>query len=76
MWTALESFMLSRALDMHADLRRPKDEEWIRMLLSYLKTHIASAGEQWLVHNTSKIEYISTLVGELKDAANRLESGE
>lgn len=38
MWISLESFVLSRALDIHAELENPPDREWIHILLAYLRT--------------------------------------
>ncbi|KAG2116743.1 uncharacterized protein F5147DRAFT_743305 [Suillus discolor] len=38
MWISLESFVLSRALDIHAELKNPQDREWIHILLAYLRT--------------------------------------
>jgi len=68
--------MLSRALDTYADLNKPKDEEWIRILLSFLQTYVDDAGEQWLMHAEDKLEYISNLVGAMSEAARNLESGD
>jgi hypothetical protein len=68
--------MLSRALDTHADLSNPKDGEWIHTLLAFLKAYIDNAGEKWLMHNDSRTEYISNLVGDLKEAAGKLDSGD
>jgi hypothetical protein len=75
MWTSLESFMLSRALDSHADLNKPKDTEWIHVLLSYLKTYIANEGTELLMHEGDKAAYVAELVTGLKAAASELETG-
>ena len=75
MWTSLESFMLSRALDTHADLQRPKDREWIHVLLAFLKAYVEELGKELLMHEDDKKEYISQLVGELHTAAIELDTG-
>ena len=75
MWTSLESFMLSRALDTHADLQRPKDREWIHVLLAFLKAYVEELGKELLMHEDDKKEYISRLVGELHTAAIELDTG-
>lgn len=68
--------MLSRALDTHVKMDQPKDNEWMHNLLSYLKTFIEHKGDQLLIHEDDKIEYISRLVSLLAQTAHRLESGE
>ncbi|RDB24044.1 Trafficking protein particle complex subunit 10 [Hypsizygus marmoreus] len=74
MWTSLESYMLSRALDTHADLNQDKDSEWIHILLSFLKAYIENAGSELLMHEEDKIAYISQLVEGMQLAASQLES--
>ncbi|KAJ7098036.1 trafficking protein particle complex subunit 10 [Mycena belliarum] len=74
MWTSLESLMLSLALDTHAALDKSKDREWIHILLSYLKTHVETVGQDLLMHEEDSTEYISRLVSEMKRAASTLES--
>jgi hypothetical protein len=75
MWTSLESFMLSQALDIHADLNRTKDTEWIHILLSYLRTYVDNLGTKLLVHEAEKVSYVSELVDDMKTAASQLEGG-
>jgi hypothetical protein len=74
MWTSLESFMLSQVLDIHADLNKPKDTEWIHVLLSYLKTYIENESEL-LMHEGDKAAYVTELVTGLKAAASEPETG-
>ncbi|KAF9452305.1 hypothetical protein P691DRAFT_805187 [Macrolepiota fuliginosa MF-IS2] len=73
-WTALESYMLARALDTHAEMEQPKDNEWLHNLLSYLRSFIEHQGSELLIHEDDKIEYISKLVSSLTEAAHNLES--
>ena len=75
MWTSLESVMLSRALDVHSDLNKPKDTEWIHILLSYLRTYVDILGTELLMHETDKVAYVGELVNGLKRAASVLEAG-
>ncbi|KAF8061615.1 trafficking protein particle complex subunit 10 [Lyophyllum atratum] len=74
MWTSLESFMLSRALDTHADFQQEKDTEWIHILLSFLKSYIDNQGSELLIHEEDKVEYITKLVDSLRQAASKLEA--
>jgi hypothetical protein len=76
MWTSLESFMLSRALDTHAELQRPKDGEWIHILLSFLRSIVEKSGKEMLIHEQDKKEYVSRLVDELHIAAFKLDTGD
>jgi len=75
MWTSLESFMLSRALDTHADLSKVKDTEWIHVLLSYLATYIDNQGMEILMHEVDKVAYLTELMNGLKTAVSELETG-
>jgi hypothetical protein len=56
-------------------LDKPKDSEWIHILLAYLKTYVESAGMELLMHEGDKTAYISRLVDSLKHAATQLDSG-
>jgi hypothetical protein len=75
MWTSLEALMLSHALDTHMYLDKPKDSEWIHILLAYLKTYVESAGMELLIHEEDKVAYIYQLVDSLKVSADQLDSG-
>jgi hypothetical protein len=75
MWTSLESLMLSRALDTHAQLQKPKDREWIHILISFLKAYVEELGKELLMHADDKKEYVSQLVKELHIAAKELDAG-
>lgn len=68
--------MLSRALDAHAEMDQPKDNEWMHNLLSYLKSLIEHKGDQLLIHQEDKEEYISQLVSLLTQTTQGLDSGE
>ncbi|KAF8162886.1 trafficking protein particle complex subunit 10 [Crassisporium funariophilum] len=73
MWTSLESFMLSRALDTHKQLDKAQDVEWIHIVLSYLKTYVEHHNAEMLMHEADKIDYVSNLVNSLRVSAERLE---
>ncbi|TFK72158.1 hypothetical protein BDN72DRAFT_836546 [Pluteus cervinus] len=72
MWTSLESFMLSRALDTHAALGKPKDTEWIHILLSFLKVYVECEGNDLLLHGEEKIDYVRRLITEMRQTAKGL----
>ncbi|KAG7452626.1 uncharacterized protein BT62DRAFT_939661 [Guyanagaster necrorhizus] len=71
-WTSLQSLMLSRALDIHESLEKPKDREWMHILLSSLSIYIESGAELLLCEQNAQV-YVSRLVGELKNAASELD---
>lgn len=75
MWTSLECFMLSRALDTHVELHKPKDREWIHILLSFLKAYVDDFGKELLVYEEDKKAYVSRLIGEMRSAVCGLEAG-
>ncbi len=66
--------MLSRALDIHESLEKPKDREWIHILLSFLSIYIESGAELLLCEQDAHA-YVSRLVGELESAASELDQG-
>jgi len=63
--------MLSRALDIHADLKYPRDKEWIYTSLSLLK---ACVRRDAFIHEEKEF-YIESLVNALTEAAGKLEEG-
>jgi hypothetical protein len=67
--------MLSQALDVHADLAKPNDRQWIHNVLSFLKTFVDAQGHKLLMHEVEKQEYVSKIVTALKLATHDLESG-
>ncbi|KAK0459605.1 uncharacterized protein EV420DRAFT_1307323 [Desarmillaria tabescens] len=71
-WTSLQSLMLSRALDIHESLEKPKDREWIHILLSFLSTYVENGAELLLCEQDALV-YVRRLVGELKSAAPELD---
>ncbi|KAH7915010.1 trafficking protein particle complex subunit 10 [Hygrophoropsis aurantiaca] len=74
MWTSLESFMLSRAMDTHAKLDKPHDREWIHILLAFLKTYINDTTQEVLMPEEDMRQYVTQLVGALTSAAHKLDS--
>ncbi|KAF5386686.1 hypothetical protein D9615_001912 [Tricholomella constricta] len=74
MWTSLESFMLSRALDTHDVYEQEKDTEWIHILLSFLKSYVDNQGSELLIYGEDKIEYVTRLVENLCQAASKLDA--
>ncbi|KAF9227601.1 hypothetical protein BS17DRAFT_746219 [Gyrodon lividus] len=73
MWTSLESFMLSRAIDTHANLGRPRDREWIHILLAFLKTYVNEISTELIMSEEDKA-YVSRLVVALREAVGKLDS--
>lgn len=67
--------MLSHAVDTHAQLKKPKDREWIHILLSYLKTYVEELGNELLMHEDDKAAYVGRLIDEMRSAAEGLETG-
>lgn len=58
--------MLSHAVDTHAQLKKPKDREWIHILLSYLKTYVEELGNELLMHEDDKAAYVGRLIDEMR----------
>jgi hypothetical protein len=76
MWTSLESLMLSRALETHSALDKPKDREWMHLLLSFLKAYAHQMGLELLANEKGMHqEHLEALVDALKETAESLEEG-
>ncbi|OBZ75937.1 Trafficking protein particle complex subunit 10 [Grifola frondosa] len=73
-WTSLESFMLTRALHVHSSAEKPRDRDWIHVLLHFLKAYVEDMGKELLIEEEDYESYISGLVSALKDAAHELDS--
>ncbi|KAG6376390.1 trafficking protein particle complex subunit 10 [Boletus reticuloceps] len=73
-WTSLESLMLSRAIDTHAVLKKPRDREWIHILLAFLKTYVTDRSTELVMSDDDIMEYIAGLVSALREAAEKLDS--
>lgn len=67
--------MLSRAIDAHAALRKPRDREWIHILLAFLKTYVIDKSAELVVSDEDIMKYIAGLVRALREAAEKLDSG-
>ncbi|KIK59816.1 hypothetical protein GYMLUDRAFT_261811 [Collybiopsis luxurians FD-317 M1] len=74
MWTSLESAMLSKALETHDLAEKPKDREWIHILLAFFKTYAESAGAQLLIPEESKVQYVTRLMDFLEKAVSELDT--
>jgi len=67
--------MLSRAIDTHAALEKPRDREWIHILLAFLKTYTNDKSTELVTSDGDIKKYIAGLVSALRDAAEKLDSG-
>lgn len=67
--------MLNRALDIHASAEKPKDREWIHILLHFLRAYVDDMGMDLLLSTDDSEAYVAQLVSALKDAAHELDSG-
>lgn len=68
--------MLTRSLDLHENSNKPKDKDWINVLLEFLKAYVQDSGKALLVTKEDHIAYTTSLVKSLSEAAADLESGE
>ncbi|KAG1877859.1 trafficking protein particle complex subunit 10 [Suillus subalutaceus] len=73
MWVSLESFVLSRALDIHAELENPQDREWIHILLAYLRTYTNDMNKE-LTSEVDEEKSVTELIRALHTAAASLDS--
>ncbi|PSR94078.1 hypothetical protein PHLCEN_2v4506 [Hermanssonia centrifuga] len=73
-WTSLEAFMLIRALDLHSSAEKPKDREWMVVLLEFLKAYVQDLGKALLITKEDHAAYVTSLINGLKDVAHSLQS--
>ena len=64
--------MLSRALDTYNKLEKPRDTEWIHIVLSFLKTYVEHDFRTLM----QTVDCVSELVNSLRTAVENLETGE
>ncbi|KAI6036383.1 trafficking protein particle complex subunit 10 [Pisolithus microcarpus] len=73
MWTSLESFMLSRAIDTHTLLQKSRDREWIQLLLAFLRTYVTETSSEPLISHDIN-HYVTKLVTALREDSEKLDS--
>ncbi|CAL1704950.1 unnamed protein product [Somion occarium] len=73
-WTSLESYMLFQALGIHTAAEKPRDREWIFILLDFLKAYVQDLGKELLMNTEDHIEYVTSLVQALHEATQEAES--
>ena len=67
--------MLTRALDLHSEAEKPRDREWITLLLEYLKAYVQDFGKALLITKEDHVAYTSSLISALSDSARALKAG-
>ncbi|KAK7693660.1 hypothetical protein QCA50_003229 [Cerrena zonata] len=72
-WTSLESYMLFQALDIHAAAEKPKDREWIFILLNFLKAYVQDLGKELLTGGEDHATYVKDLISALHEATRDME---
>ncbi|TFK27359.1 hypothetical protein FA15DRAFT_666419 [Coprinopsis marcescibilis] len=73
-WVSMESYMFSRALDTHKKLEKPRDSEWIHLILSFLKAFVENSGAEALISSSNSNGYVSDFVHEVKEVAAGLDN--
>ncbi|KAI0780765.1 trafficking protein particle complex subunit 10 [Trametes elegans] len=73
-WTSLEALMLNQALDIHASSGKPKDREWIHILLHFLRTYVEDMGKELLMSEEDSRAYVSQLVAAFREAVQELDA--
>ncbi|KIY62833.1 hypothetical protein CYLTODRAFT_494376 [Cylindrobasidium torrendii FP15055 ss-10] len=70
-WDALGGLMLSLALDTHQTLEKPKDGEWLHVLLSFLSA-FSTHGPDLLLTKEDSAAYLHGLITAMRVSANDL----
>ena len=67
--------MLNRALNIHEAAEKPRDREWIHVLLHFLRAYVEDGGRDLLLSEEDNKAYVEKLVAALKEAAENLDNG-
>ncbi|EIN07448.1 hypothetical protein PUNSTDRAFT_144927 [Punctularia strigosozonata HHB-11173 SS5] len=73
-WTSLESYVLSQALDTHQQLEKPKDQDWMHMLLNFLSAYVQDIEGALLMQVEDKNEYLKRLMSAMSSSASAMEA--
>lgn len=64
-----------QAMKLHSKLGKPKDREWVNVMLDFLKAYVGDLSQEFITQEEDKTEYISGLMSDLRTAASELDSG-
>lgn len=73
-WSSLESFMRMQALTVHTSAEKARDEEWIHIVLDFLRTYVEDMGKELLMDVDDQLSYVVGLVTSLIEAARGLQA--
>ena len=71
-WTSLESYTLSQAINVYALAGTNKDQQWVNIVLKYLKLWSSGSIGESLTRQDDIPAYITNLVESLKLAVDKL----
>jgi trafficking protein particle complex subunit 10 len=74
-WTSLESFMLYKAANVHSEMEKPKNADWVHIALAFLRAYVEGLGSELLIDDDDKTVYISHLVKGIIQASEELQTG-
>ena len=74
-WTSLESYMLSKAILTQAQVGSTKDQQWIKIALSFLKTFTDNFGRGSVISQDGETPHVSSVLDSLKSVADDLDAG-
>ena len=67
--------MLFQALGIHNTAEKPKDREWVFILLNFLKAYVQDFGKVLLMSEQDHVSYVTELIHDLREATRDAESG-
>ncbi|THH18490.1 hypothetical protein EW146_g2511 [Bondarzewia mesenterica] len=73
-WTSLEAYMLLQAIETHKMLGSARDQQWINILLSFLRSYVDDFGKDLLMLEDDKTAYVSWLIEGVKEAVGTLDT--
>ena len=68
--------MLTRALDLYDSAEKPRDRDWLSILLEFLKAYVHDLGKALLITKDDHVAYTSSLIHALQEAARALDAGQ
>lgn len=67
--------MLFQALGIHTAAEKPKDREWVFILLNFLKAYVQDLGKELLMDDDYHVSYVTDLIHALHEATRDAETG-
>ncbi|TFY76964.1 hypothetical protein EWM64_g7048 [Hericium alpestre] len=73
-WSSLESYMLLRAIQTYDQGENAKDQQWINVALSFLRSYVTDLGKDLLMQEGDNTIYVDNIVQSLRAAVRNVDA--